>query len=406
MKVLQLISSGGYYGAENMLLNLIGSSPQTISENLLAVFYNRHAPNLELYERAIARGVTAKTVHCGGRFDWRGVQAIRQIVRAHRIDVVHTHGYKADLYGYLAARREGRPVVATCHNWLAGGTKLAFYNFLDRIVLRRFDALGAVSDVIAEKLVSFGVQRERIRVIANGIDIRAFASASAATPDPTRAPGEHILGIIGRLDLQKGFEYLLRAVANLRSSFPGLSLLIVGEGPDRGKIEELVSHHGLTGHVMMTGRQTDMPKIYNSFDIFVLPSLNEGLPMTLLEAMAAGKAIIATRVGAVPQVVTDGVTGLLVEPGDVTSLKGAISQLLYDPDRCRQLGRNAQAHVMEHYSAAAMAQKYHEMYAQVLARRGGPKILQAPVAYEPGSAEPLSSQNPAKSESPTQTLTS
>jgi glycosyltransferase involved in cell wall biosynthesis len=403
VRVLQLISSGGYYGAENMLLSLIGNSPQTMSENLLAVFYNRHTPNLELYERAIARGVTAKTVHCGGRFDWQGVRAIRQIVRAHRIEVIHTHGYKADLYGYLAARLQRKPVVATCHNWLAGGTKLALYNFLDRIVLRRFDAIGAVSEVIAEKLVSFGVQSERINVIANGIDAGAFDSAESTAGDSTRPPGERVLGIVGRLDLQKGFEYLLTAVAALRSSFPELRLLIVGEGPDRGKIEELVSRQGLADHVTMAGRQTDMPKIYGSFDIFVLPSLNEGLPMTLLEAMAAGKAIIATRVGAVPKVVTDGVTGLLVDPGNVTSLTHAISQLLCDPGRCRLLGRNARTHVESHYTTAVMVQKYHEMYARVL-HSGGPKALLAPVADELCSAEPSSSENPAKSESPTETL--
>jgi glycosyltransferase involved in cell wall biosynthesis len=394
VKALQLISSGGYYGAENMLLNLIGHSPQTISENLLSVFYNRHTPNIELYERAIQMGVTAKTVPCGGRIDWQGVRAIRQVIRAHRIQIIHTHGYKADLYGYLAARREGKPVVATCHNWLDGGAKLAVYNFLDRIVLRRFNAIGAVSDAVAQKLISFGVQRERITVIPNGIDIRAFDSAMFA--DAIRAPGEQVLGIVGRLDLQKGFAYLLEAVATLRKSFSGLRLLIVGEGPDRGKIEELISRHGLSDHVTMAGQQTDMPRIYNSIDIFVLPSLNEGLPMTLLEAMATCKPVVATRVGAVPKVVTDGVTGLLVDPGDATGLTHALAQLLSDPDQCRNLGRNARAEVERHYTAATMVEKYHEMYARVL---DDPGVAQPQAQASRRFSQISEDQNPISRES-------
>lgn len=408
MRVLQLISSSGYYGAENMLLNLIGNDEATASQNLLAVFYNRHQPNTELYDRAKRRGIAAELIHCQGRIDWRGVRDIRRLVRAHNIDVLHTHGYKADLYGYLAARREGKPVVATCHNWLAGGAMLAIYNFLDRIALQRFDAVGAVSETIAEKLLSLGLRCERVTVIPNGIDVHAFDVAPSPATPGTQARKEQVIGVIARLDLQKGFVYLLNAVATLRHSFPALRLLIVGEGPDRARIEQMVSGHNLGGLVTFAGQQSDMPGVYAAIDIFVLPSLNEGLPMTLLEAMAASKPIIATRVGAVATVVTHGETGWLVEPADEAGLTNALSHLLADGELRRRLAEKARAHVEQHYTAAAMIQQYLAMYRKVLTRRGSSaaSLIPVPAAADgPNQPRAESSAGSVTSESLTKTPT-
>jgi glycosyltransferase involved in cell wall biosynthesis len=375
MRVLQLISSGGYYGAENMLLNLVSHDARTIAENLLVTFHNRHQPNTELYRRALEKGVNAELISCEGRIDWRAVREIRSLLRTRGIGVMHTHGYKADIYGYLAARGEGTPLVATCHNWLTGGAALAAYNFLDRVALRRFDAVCAVSSVIAEKLLSLGLRRERITIIPNGIDVRTFDADPNARREKPAPDAKQVVGIVARLDLQKGFDYLLRAVATLRGSFPQLRLLIVGEGPDRPAIEEIIRRHTLTDVVTMAGQRTDMPAIYASMDIFVLPSLNEGLPLTLLEAMAARKPVIATRVGAVPTVITDQQTGLLIAPADEAALTQALRQLLTDPELRLRLGQNARVHVEQNFTAAAMVQKYRAVYEGVLSQRGARREL-------------------------------
>src|SRR5262245_15063623 len=154
MRVLQLISSGGYYGAESMLLNLCVSQQRAGCHSTLALFYNDHRPNVELYEQAGRHGLQARIVRCHGKADWRAIREIRELIREGAVDLVHTHGYKADVYGYLAARRENKPVVATCHNWLGGTPSLGIYNFLDRVVLKKFDAVAAVSGPIAERLVA------------------------------------------------------------------------------------------------------------------------------------------------------------------------------------------------------------------------------------------------------------
>jgi glycosyltransferase involved in cell wall biosynthesis len=384
MKVLQLISSAGYYGAENMLMNLIGGDELAVSQNLLAVFHNHHRSNTELYDRAIQRGVRAELFACRGRLDSQGVSSVRSLIRTHAIDLIHTHGYKADLYGCAVARLEGKPLVATCHNWLARGPMIAAYNFLDRIALTQFDAVSAVSQSIAEKLRSFGVRRERISVIPNGIDLQAFDFGPCDRKLTMQARKEPIIGIVARLDLEKGFQYLLRSLRSLRVSFPALRLLIVGEGPDRGKIERLVGEQDLGTAVTFAGQRSDMPAVYSSIDIFVLPSLNEGLPMTVLEAMAASKPIVATRVGAIPTVIADEETGLLIEPADEAGLTRALARLLGDPGLCRRLAQKARVCVEHDYSASTMIQRYRELYRVVLARRHG---RQAPLASALAAAD-------------------
>jgi glycosyltransferase involved in cell wall biosynthesis len=366
VRVLQLISSGGYYGAESMLLNLCLARQKAGCEDNLALFDNRHQPNTELYEQARRARLKVHQVRCRGRVDWLAVREIRSLIQSERINLLHTHGYKANLYGYLAARWEGKPAVATCHNWVGGTPVLGVYNRLDRMVLKRFRALAAVSDEVRERLVSSGIPRERIRAIANGIDMQASDTAHPARFPGIRIVRGKVIGMVARLDLQKGIEYLLAAVRELCNYIDGLAVILVGEGPDRMAIERLVQQLGLQQNVLLAGRRTDMAAVYAAIDMFVLPSLNEGLPMTVLEAMAAGKAVIATSVGGVPSVISHGETGLMVAPRDAAALRDAISILLEDPDLRKRLGKQAREWAMRHCTSDAMAQKYHQMYEDVL----------------------------------------
>jgi len=364
VKVLQLISSGGYYGAENMLLNLCASQQKAGCQNSLMIFYNVHAPNVEFYERARRCGLSVRMVHCQGRADWRAVRQIEECIQEDGIELLHTHGYKADLYGYVAARRSGKPIVATCHNWVGGTAALGIYNHLDRMALKRFQGLAAVSDSVAQRLLASGVPARKIRTIANGIDVQTFERARPL--QVLNFDGSKVVGMVARLDLQKGFEYLLRASSELRSAFPGLKVVIVGEGPDRNEIEGMIHRLGLQSNVILAGQRSDMTGIYAAMDVFVLPSLNEGLPMTILEAMAASRPVIATRVGAIPKVIQDGETGLLVDPGDMNGLRDALARLLTDSDFCCRLGAAGHDWVSRNYTSEAMAMKYRQMYDDVL----------------------------------------
>jgi glycosyltransferase involved in cell wall biosynthesis len=366
VRVLQLISSGGYYGAENMLLNLAQSQKSIGCDPCLLLFYNVHQPNVALYERARSRGISVRMLRCEGRADLRAIREIREYIRTDQVDLIHTHGYKADLYGYLAARREAKPIVATCHNWVGGTAALGIYNRLDRMALRKFNGVAAVSNAVAAQLRDARIAENKIHTIANGIDIDKFCGAEPAWFGSSPDAKEKTIGIVARLDLQKGFEYLLQAIAGLTSTHPDLRLVIVGEGPDQGAIQSMADRLNLIPRIVFAGQRGDMANVYAGFDVFVLPSLNEGLPMTVLEAMAASRPVIASKVGAIPTVVRDGETGLLVDPKDVVGLRAALDRLLSDPALSSRLATQGHDWVRRHFTSDAMAENYLRMYESVL----------------------------------------
>ena len=157
MKILQLISSRGYYGTENMLSQLGVSLGRLGCQSVAGVFENLHIPNFEVAENVRRHGTPVETIRCRGRLDWRAVYKIRQYITRENIEIVHTHGYKANLYGYAAARPLGIPLVATCHNWPGRTLTLRVYYWLDHLILRRFDLVAVVSERVGQSLRHAGV---------------------------------------------------------------------------------------------------------------------------------------------------------------------------------------------------------------------------------------------------------
>lgn len=366
MKILQLISSEGKYGAETMLLCLVKSLALLGHENVIGVFRNSHCPHTEVAEAARLEGLKVEIIPCDGKIDRRAVDVIRHCLQIHSIDLVHTHGYKANFYGYLAARGKGVPAVATYHlDWPDRGLALRLYHLFDRLVVRRFGKIAAVSEAVARSLRRSGVPSAKIVTIDNGIDLSPFAQARPILQEEISERPDALIGLVGRLTPQKGCEYFLRAAQRVLIDFPRTLFVLVGEGPDRRKLEELVRDLNIAERVIFAGHREDMPDVYASLDILVLPSINEGLPMTLIEAMAAARPVIATPVGAIPKLIIPEQTGLLVNPRDPVGLAAALGRLISNPDLRHRLGRDGQAWVMRRFSAEAMAQQYAEIYQEV-----------------------------------------
>jgi len=370
MRILQIISSGGRYGAEQVVLNLARHLERTGHEGQIAVFENRHAPNVEIARAAAALGLEAQLLPCRGRFDWDAVARLRGLVKSYGPDVVHMHGYKADIYGYAAVRSLQTTTVSTCHGWGDNTLPLRAYGLMDRWVLRRFDLVVAVSTEIAERLRRAGVSPGKIRAIDNGIDVAGFATD---VPTLRRELGLDskcfLVGAVGRLSPEKGFEVLVAAAKIVVQQIPGVKFVIVGDGPERKKLEQLTRECGMEGKLFWAGRRDDMAGVYASWDIQVQPSLKEGLPMTILEGLAAGKPIVATRVGAVEAVISDAETGLLVNPGSADEIARAVTRLIQDPSLRIRLGRAGRARVEASFSARAMTEKYLEAYAETFGGR-------------------------------------
>ena len=362
MRILQLISSEGVYGAETMLLGLAKSLTSLGHEAVLGVFRNAHRPHTEIADAARLRGLAVEIIPCNGRVDWAAVRAVQRCIKAHSIDVVHTHGYKGNLYGLAAARQFHAPVIATCHNWTDETASLRVYRYVDYLVLRRFRRIVAVSDAVAALLRTAGIPSSRITTIDNGIDLSPFKTARPKLREEMKEKPGMLVGLVGRLTPPKGGEYFLQAAREVLAKIPAALFVLVGEGPERQTLEGLARQLGISRQVVFAGHRNDMPEVYASLDVLVLPSFNEGLPMTIMEAMASGKPVIATPVGAVPKLITAEQTGLFVNPGDSLGLSAAILRILSDSSFREKLGRNGRAWVAQHFSAEAMARSYSDQY--------------------------------------------
>ena len=366
MNIVQLISSGGLYGAEVMVLHLSRVLRDRGENVALGLIVNERNPHRELATRAREAGIEAVEIPCGGRMDVSTVRRVRELIKRTRAHIVHSHGYKSNLYALAAKGVSSMPLVSTCHNWTNETAALRIYGILDRLALRRFDRVFPVSAAVGRKLLNSGISERKVHLVENGVPVSDFCDAAASLADISSEQGPRI-GMVGRLVEQKGFQLVLRAAPHILKRFPTARFIVVGEGPYREELTGLSRRLGIESSVFFLGQRDDMPGVYRSLDAFVLPSLNEGMPMTLLEAMAAGIPAIATRVGAVPSVIDDQKTGLLVEPGRIEPLQRALEQLLENPELKLTLGCNGQAWVRAQASIERTAQIYAQHYCDLLA---------------------------------------
>lgn len=367
LTVLHLISSEGYYGAESMMITLAAALGREGHNPVVGVFADSRRPHIEAAEEAHRRGLVVEKVPCRGRWDWAAVGHARRILKRHGVDVLHTHGYKADLYGYAAAWQRRTALVSTCHNWPDRRPLMRAYAALDRILLRRFNGVAAASEPVAEVLRDWGVAAS---ALPNGVEMARFRDANPALR-LEMAPGcRRLAGFVGRLVPGKGGAVLLEAARTVITARPDTAFVFVGDGPCRREWESLAGQLGIARNVIFAGVRNDMANVYASLDMLVLPSFEEALPMTVLEAMAAARPVVATPVGSVPRAVLAGVTGLLVAPGDAAGLARTVLQLLDNPELAVRLGRQARDHVERNFSSETMAAAYLQLYERALAGDG------------------------------------
>jgi glycosyltransferase involved in cell wall biosynthesis len=362
MKILHIISSGGLYGAEAVILNMSRTLNEGPHSSVLGVFSNLPNPNLQFHEAAVKEGIESHLIPCKGQIDRTVAASIRELAASTNADVVHAHGYKADIYVYFALRTSGIPFVSTCHNWIDNDLRVTLYGNADRLVLRNYAAVVAVSDEVKQRLLKAGVRKERIHLVRNGIDLRPFDNANPSLRNTSITNDPQIVGLVGRLSVEKGVDIFLRAAALVLAEFPSTKFVIVGEGPDREKLEALINELKLRDSVSMVGRRNDMPGVYASLDILVSSSRLEGLPMTILEGMASRLPLVAASVGDVPTVVLDGDTGMLVPPENVEALASRIVDLLRNPEQRKHFGAAARKLIEDEYSAERMTADYLRVY--------------------------------------------
>ncbi|SCZ65906.1 glycosyltransferase [Thiohalomonas denitrificans] len=363
-KVLHLRCSGGFLGAESVVMELACHSPEFGYEPIICVPYDVGDPVPDLVSVSKEAGIRTIPLPCRSRLDLSVLKQLAHLVRDDGVDIVHAHGYREDIHAALAI--VGTPLVATNHLWKRSNRTLRLYAWLDRQALRRFDRIVAVSRPILEEMNTLGLPAHKLVHIANGVDADRFA---APTPEREASrtrlglgPESQIIGMVSSLTAEKGHRFALEALARLRERFARTRLVVVGDGPELPALQALAEDLGIADRVHFAGRRDDIPALLPALDLFLLPSLTEGLPMAMLEAMAAGIPVIASRVGDVGSVIEEGRSGITVPPGDVAALSAAMEALLASPQTLRNTGNAGRARVREGFSSAAMAQSYCELY--------------------------------------------
>jgi glycosyltransferase involved in cell wall biosynthesis len=385
VKIVRVIARLNIGGPAIHVINLTADLDPARFESVLVTGTESRGEG-SMLDLARARGVTPVIIPemvgeaTLNRRDLKALVALYRLFRRERPHIVHTHTAKAGVLGRVAARLARVPVVVhTYHGHVLHG----YYAPLQSSLLRRAErGLGLVSDrlvTVSERvkgdLVRYEVARpEKIAVIPLGLDLAPFLASPGHRGKLRQelgwSNGERVVGIVGRIFPIKNHRLFLEAAARVAGELDRARFLVVGDGVLRPAMEDYARALGIAHRVVFTGWRRDLPVIYPDLDVLVVSSNNEGTPVSAIEAMAAGCPVVATRVGGLPDLITDGETGRLVEPRDPAALAASILRLLRDPETASRLGETAQATVAERFAVDRLCRDMEGLYVELLAQKG------------------------------------
>jgi glycosyltransferase involved in cell wall biosynthesis len=308
------------------------------------------------------------------RFSPGIVRDLYRLMKQKNIHIVRTHRYRANLYGRLAALLSGVPVkIISLHDNYRKDLRLE-RRIVNKILLKATDKIVAVSESIRKDIIKYdGIDSSKILVIPNGIDTERFnpeGNFADIRKGFSIKESDIVLGFVGRVVPAKGLEYLIDALPFLKKEFKNIKLLITGEGSTMERLKKKAKENNVHDSIIFTGKRRDIPDILSCTDIFVMPSVAEGLPNALLEAMAMGKPIVATEVGGIPEVIKNRHSGFLVPPRNPEALATAIKDLISNEQLAAKMGQAARHIVLDNFSIWSIAQKWQTLYLSILREKG------------------------------------
>jgi len=302
-----------------------------------------------------------------------------RIFRSNRFDVVHTHTAKAGALGRLAARMAGVSVVIHTphgHNMYGYFGERMTRNIIriEKFLAGRADKIVALTELEKDDYIKFGIAPEqKVEVIYQGLELDRYTcdwkESSALKKSFGIAPGENVVGMIGRLEKVKGPEYFIEMAAHVLKRFPNTKFIVAGDGALRPELEARAEKLGVKPEVVFAGWRDDVPEVLSMLDVLVMPSLNEAVGISAIEAEAEGVSVVATRVGGIPEIVKDNVTGVLVPPADARALAEAVSALLADRTMRDRMGSGGRAWVRGRFDAREMVRKTSVLYTELFNRK-------------------------------------
>jgi sugar transferase (PEP-CTERM/EpsH1 system associated) len=364
IKILHVLHSFAPGGLENGVVNIINRSPDHLEHELC--FLDRGGEFLE----RLARPVVYHELQKPPGNDFHVILRLRELFRKRGVDIVHTRNW-GGFDGVLASCLTLRPAVIHSEHGrdIADPAGMNFRRNLTRRALafraRKFVTVSKDLDCWLRRTV--GVPESKLILIPNGVDIECFRPGKehALRTDLGIAQDEFVVGTVGRLDPIKNHEGLVHAVRMLHEQGYKVRLVIIGDGPNRSRIETILKSSNIEDRVLLLGARTDVASLYRTFDTFVLNSVAEGMSNTLLEAMASGLPIVCTAVGGSVELVCDGDSGVLVEPGDDGALAKAIQKYMDSSETRTDYGRRARKIAIENFSLDRMVSRYVDLYESV-----------------------------------------
>jgi len=304
--------------------------------------------------------------------DWRCAVRLAKILEREQVDLVHAHQYTPFFYSLFARLFQRKPAVLfTEHGRHFPDYPRPKRKVANRLLLERRDRVVGVGQAVRRALIhNEGIPARRVGVIYNGINTPENGD-SGQDRDALRrelgfARGDFVILLVARLDYLKDHATAVKMMRRVIAERPGARLVLVGDGPERGAVQQLVEMNQLGAYVRFLGLRKDVARLLKASDLFLLTSISEGIPLTIIEAMAAGLPVVATRVGGVAEVVAEGQTGLLAPSGDDTVLAAQVLHLADDPDLCRRMGRLGQERARTVFSESQMHARYLELYREML----------------------------------------
>jgi len=367
MNIVHLTASTFYGGPERQMLGLA----RALSDDRTTFLTFREGDRCREFLTACKRdGFAAHALNRDTPRFRACISEIADYLGRLQADVLLCHGYKADLLGRMAARRAGVPVLAVSRGWTGETFKVRIYEAVDRYCLRYMDGVVAVSEAQAARVRKAGVPAAKVHTIPNAVDPERFIH-----PEPNyrqkllrmfRGTKSIIIGAAGRISPEKGFDVLVAAAEQVLRSGDEVGFVIFGDGPCKAALQQQIAQLGLVGSVVLGGFRADLDKFLPHLDLLALPSHTEGMPNVVLEAFAATVPVVATAVGGVPEVVTDGVNGFLCPPGDPDAFADKLDAALRLEDGLRDLGVAGRDRVVQDYSFTAQANRYLDLFDDLL----------------------------------------
>ena len=367
MIIVQLVSNPGIGGLERVVEFLASGMAARGHRVHAGLFCDARAPRPPLADALQGAGVAVDLWAMPPRSYLRERGRAEALCRKVEADLLHTHGYRADVLDAPAARRCGIPCVSTVHGFAGGDLKNRLYERFQMRALRRFDAVVAVSQRLAEGLAGRGVPASRLHTIVNAW---RPGRPPLGRADARRALGVNVegrrIGFVGRLSREKGADVLVEAVALLHE--PEVAVSVLGDGRERSALEALAATRGLASRITWHGVVPDAARLTQAFDVLVLSSRTEGTPVALFEAMAASVPVVATRVGGVPAVVGEK-EALLVPSEQPEALAQAIARVLHEPGAAAERAGAARRRLDEQFGEGPWLDAYEALYRNVVAER-------------------------------------